>query len=151
MALKGRFTPRHPQKYIGNAQNIIFRSAWERTFMEYCDSHSDVLQWASEEFIVPYYFIGDSRWHRYYPDFVVHVRTKQGEIQTWVVEVKPFAQTLPPRNKPTTSRRRQLRETLEYAKNQAKWNAATAFCDTKGWKFMVITEKDLYPNAKQSA
>lgn len=151
MALKGRFIPRNPQKYVGNPQNIVFRSAWERTFMEYCDSHSEILQWASEEFTVPYYFVGDSKWHRYYPDFIVHVKTKTGDKQTWMVEIKPFAQTKSPQTKTYSNKRRQLRETIEYAKNQAKWSAAQIFCQNKGWKFVILTENELYPNARKSA
>lgn len=148
MAHKGRFTPRNPTKYLGNPANIIFRSGWERTFMEYCDTRSDVLQWGSEELIVPYYFAGDSKWHRYYPDFVLNVQTKTGEKQTWMVEIKPSAQVKHPGTKTYSNPRRQLRETLEYAKNQAKWAAATAYCQNKGWKFMVLTEKELYPNGR---
>lgn len=116
--------------------------------MEYCDTHADILQWASEELTVPYYFTGDSKWHRYYPDFVLNVRTKNDEKQTWMVEIKPFAQVQSPVNKRYTNKRRQIRETIEYAKNQAKWAAAHSFCNTKGWKFVVITEKELYPNGR---
>jgi len=148
MPLKGRFTPRNPRKYIGNPRNIIFRSAWERTFMEYCDTHTDVLDWASEEFIVPYYFIGDSKWHRYYPDFILNVRTTTNQRQTWMVEIKPSAQTRSPQTKTYTNTRRQLRETVEYAKNQAKWKAANEFCVNKGWKFVILTERELYPNGR---
>jgi hypothetical protein len=148
MALKGRFFPRNPSKYLGNPNNIIFRSAWERTFMEYCDTHADILQWASEELTVPYYFTGDSKWHRYYPDFIINVRTKADEKQTWMVEIKPSAQVQSPVNKRYANKRRQIRETIEYAKNQAKWTAAKSFCSNKGWKFVVITEKELYPNGR---
>lgn len=148
MALKGRYFPRNPSKYIGNPHNIIFRSAWERTFMEYCDRREDILQWGSEELIVPYFFSGDGKWHRYYPDFVVNVKTKAGTKQTWLVEIKPSAQVRHPATKTFKNARQQLRETLTYAKNQAKWAAANTFCDNKGWKFVILTEKELYPNGK---
>jgi hypothetical protein len=149
MALKGRFFPRNPHKYLGNPQNIVFRSAWERTFMEYCDTQQSILQWASEEMTVPYYFTGDSKWHRYYPDFVVNVITKDNERQTWMVEIKPSKQVAPPVTRSRGgNQRRYLREAVEYARNQAKWTAARAFCANKGWKFVIITEKDLYPNAR---
>lgn len=148
MALKGRFFPRNPSKYIGNPHNIIFRSAWERTFMEHCDREENVLQWGSEELIVPYYFTADSKWHRYYPDFVLNVKTKTGQQQTWMVEIKPSSQVQHPGTKRYSNPRRQLREAVEYAKNQAKWAAATAYCANKGWKFMILTEKELYPNGR---
>jgi len=116
--------------------------------MEYCDTHTDIFQWASEEFTVPYYFTGDSKWHRYYPDFIINVRTKNDEKQTWMVEIKPSSQVQSPVNKRYTNQRRQIRETIEYAKNQAKWTAAKSFCSAKGWKFVVITEKELYPHGR---
>ena len=37
-----------------------------------------------------------------------------------------------------------MRENFEYIKNQAKWNAAMAYCDDKGMKFKIITEKELF-------
>lgn len=116
--------------------------------MEYCDTHRDVLQWASEEFTVPYYFVGDSKWHRYYPDFIMTVRGSDGAQQTWMVEIKPASQVKSPATKRYSNARRQLRETVEYAKNQAKWAAAKACCESKGWKFVVLTEKELYPNGR---
>jgi hypothetical protein len=87
---------------------------------------------------------GDRRWHRYFPDFILHVKDKQDQQQVWMVEIKPEHQTRHPSTKRYTSPRRQLRETMEYAKNQAKWAAADAFCRNKGWRFMILTEKELY-------
>ena len=146
MSLHGRFFPKNPHKYLGNSDNIIFRSAWERTFMEYCDTRSDVTQWASEELAIPYYFVGDSRWHQYFPDFILNVTDKNGNKQTWMVEIKPAKHTRPPKQVSAKHKKKYLREAVEYAKNQAKWNAAEAFCKNKGWKFVVLTEKDLYPS-----
>ena len=140
-----RFFPRHPEKYVGNPQNIIARSSWERTFMQYCDTNPDIIRWASEELVVPYFFEGDQRWHRYYPDFLVHIKDGKGQLRVWMVEIKPYKQTHPPKGATTAQRRRQLKETLEYAKNQSKWAAAKRFCDAKGWIFTVVTEKELFP------
>lgn len=112
--------------------------------MEYCDKRPHVLRWASEEVIIPYFFRGDGKWHRYFVDMWLQVRNRAGNIETWLVEIKPHAQTQIP--KPHGTRKRQLREALTYAKNQAKWEAATNFCNAKGWRFVILTEKDLYPN-----
>ena len=46
---KGQYIPRHPEKYVGNPNRIVFRSLWERTFMEWCDISESVTRWASEE------------------------------------------------------------------------------------------------------
>ncbi len=113
--------------------------------MEYCDVRPHVLRWASEELAIPYYFQGTSKWHRYFPDFLLHVKV-QNQVETWMVEVKPSRQTQQPSG--NTNKRRHLKEVMEYAKNQAKWTAATEYCQAKGWKFIILTEKDLYPNAK---
>ena len=34
-------------------------------------------------------------------------------------------------------------ETLTYAKNQAKWEAARKYCDKNGWEFKILTEYEL--------
>lgn len=141
---QGRFIPKNPHKYIGNVSNIIYRSSWEFNFLQWADREENVLRYASEEIKIPYYFQGDGKWHRYFPDFVLHVKDKQGKQQVWMVEIKPQHQTEHPQTKTFRSKRRELRETLEYAKNQAKWEAATAFCRNRGWRFMILTEKELY-------
>ena len=51
---KGKFKPERPEKYKGNPRNIIYRSMWERRFMVYCDRNENILEWGSEEFVVPY-------------------------------------------------------------------------------------------------
>lgn len=117
--------------------------------MQYCDHNPNIVRWASEELAIPYYFTGDQKWHKYYPDFIVHVKTTLNEMQVWMVEIKPYQQTLHPQTKSYRTQRQQLREVFEYAKNQSKWEAAKQFCVSKGWIFKVITEKELYP--KQSS
>jgi len=143
---KGRFFPANPGKYKGNANNIVWRSNWELTFMNYCDNHSDVIEWSSEELQIPYYFQGDGKWHRYFPDFWMRVKSKVG-VEEWIVEVKPKAQTQHPQTKKFKNPKTQLKETIEYTRNQAKWAAATKFCATRKWKFVILTEQDLYSRA----
>lgn len=142
---QGRFTPKYPEKYVGDPTNIIYRSSWEFSFLTWVDANPNVLRYASEELYIPYYFVGDSKWHRYYPDFLLQVRTKENQFQTWLVEIKPYRQTLHPNIRRTKTPKQQLKESMEYAKNRSKWEAASAFCRDKGWRFVVVTEKDLYP------
>ena len=54
MSYKGRYTPANPKKYKGNSRNIVYRSLWERKFMVYCDTSKNILEWGSEEIIIPY-------------------------------------------------------------------------------------------------
>ena len=52
---KGKLQTREPNKYMGDSDNIIYRSMWERRCMKYFDINPSVLQWASEEVVIPYY------------------------------------------------------------------------------------------------
>ena len=54
MAYKGKFKPKHIKKYKGDPTQIIYRSLWEKKFMEYCDLTENISQWQSEEFWIPY-------------------------------------------------------------------------------------------------
>ena len=36
-----------------------------------------------------------------------------------------------------------MREAFEYAKNQAKWNAAEDWCADRGYEFKILTENEL--------
>jgi hypothetical protein len=140
--LKGRFVPKFPKKYKGDSSNIIYRSSWERKCMVYFDQHPDVVQWLSEEVVVPYKSPIDGRYHRYFPDFVVKVRSKEGEISTIMVEVKPFRQTKEP-VKQNRLTKKYITEVHNYAINIHKWEAAKRFCADRNWKFMIITENEL--------
>lgn len=139
---KGTFKPRNPEKYRGDLSNIIYRSGWELKLMAYLDTHPDVLQWSSEEIIIPYRSPIDGKVHRYYPDFLVKKRNRQGMKETVLIEVKPYAQTMEPKPKKSRSKR-YLSEVRTWAINSSKWKAAKEYCDDRGWKFMIMTEHEL--------
>jgi hypothetical protein len=141
MSYKGRFQPKNPNKYAGDSSNIVYRSLWELKVMKYLDENSNVIHWASEELVIPYVSPVDNRVHRYFPDFVVKVLNKEGKETTMVLEVKPEKQTRPPTQKRKT--KQYLQESIAYAINEAKWQAAILFCKEHGWQFKIITEKDL--------
>jgi len=138
---KGIFKPKNPQKYKGDAKNIVYRSSWELRVMKWFDDHPDVLWWASEELVIPYYSPVDNRMHRYFPDFVAKMRVNGGKVMTYVIEVKPEFQTKPPTQKKRT--KKYIQEAATYVVNQSKWKAADEFCHEHGWQFKVVTEKDL--------
>ena len=142
MSYKGKYYPSYPKKYKGDPTNIIYRSLWERKFMVYCDKNERILEWGSEESALPYRSPVDNRVHRYFPDFYIKVQENTGRIKTYLIEVKPLKQTQKPK-KPKRQTKNYLREVYEYAKNQAKWKAATEFCDDRLWEFKVMTEKEL--------
>ena len=141
-SIKSLFKPSHPEKYIGDPNNIVCRSSWERRFCMWCDNNDNILKWASEEFSIPYVSPKDNRVHRYYPDYLIEVKESSGKIKKYVVEVKPKKQTLPPK-KPSRVTKSYIYESVTYAVNQAKWAAATEFCLDNGVEFKIITEDEL--------
>jgi hypothetical protein len=141
MSYKGRFSPKNPKKYNGDASNIIYRSTWELRVMKWLDDNPNIIWWASEELPIPYRSPIDNKIHRYFPDFIVKVKRKDGLVMTYVLEVKPESQTRQPVRKRKT--KRFIEESVTYAVNQEKWRAADIFCQEHGWQFKVITEKDL--------
>ena len=142
MSYKGKYQPINPKKYKGNSQNIVYRSLWERTFMKYCDTNENILEWFSEEIAVPYRSPIDNKIHRYFPDFYIKVKESNGSIKKYIIEIKPKKQTLEPQVQKRKTKG-YIYEVYEYAKNQAKWNAAKEWCADKGYEFKVLTEDDL--------
>jgi hypothetical protein len=142
MAYQGYFKPKNPQKYKGNPLNIIYRSGWELKFMMHLDNHQDVIQWQSEEVVIPYRSPVDGRIHRYFPDFLIKKRNINGKIETVLIEVKPDAQTRPP-IKQSKITKRYITEVMTWGVNEAKWKAATEYCLDRGWTFEIFTEKHL--------
>jgi hypothetical protein len=135
---KGIYRPSNPKKYVGDSKRIVYRSLLERRFMLYCDRTEDITNWASEEISIPYISPIDKKLHRYYPDFIV--KTSKGK--KYIIEIKPYKQTSQPKA-PKRKTKAYLREQLEYIKNTAKWQAAKAFCEDKGFEFKIMTEKEL--------
>ena len=141
MAYKGKYQPSHPRKYKGDPTNITFRSLWERKFMNWCDQNTNVLEWSSEEIIIPYRG-PDGKPHRYFPDFYMKQRQSDGKIKKYVIEVKPLKQCSPPK-KPKRQTPGYIKEAYTYAINQTKWKEAREYCADRGWEFKVVTEKEL--------
>ena len=142
-SIKSIYKPSHPEKYLGNSNNIICRSSWERQFCRYCDTNPNIVKWASEEFSIPYISPVDGRPHRYYPDFLIEVKEKSGKLKKYVIEIKPKKQTQPPVKKKRVTKGFIL-EAKTYAVNQAKWKAAVEFCNDNMIEFKIITEDELY-------
>jgi hypothetical protein len=110
--------------------------------MTWLDNSSDIVSWASEELIIPYISPVDGKWHRYFPDFLVKVKTGDGKTKTMLIEVKPKRQTLPPVQKKRVTKQ-YINEVMTYGVNQAKWKYANEYALDRGWEFKVITEEHL--------
>ena len=142
MAYRGKYRVKNTAKYKGDPTKVVYRSGLELKTMNYLDAHPDVLEWSSEEVIVPYRCKTDNKMHRYFVDFYYKAKLKDGTTKTYLVEVKPYLQTLEPVKK-TRKTRRYLNEVLTWAKNQSKWEAAEEYCADRGWSFIKLTEKEI--------
>jgi hypothetical protein len=139
---QGTFTPTQPQKYIGK-HKPRYRSGWELTFMTFCDTHKNVLYWASEAMTIPYIHPFTGKRTNYIPDFFVVYENKFGKKIAEVVEIKPKKQSL------IESKVANAKDRMIVAINHAKWKAAMAYCQSQGFTFRVITEDDLFRNGRK--
>jgi hypothetical protein len=145
MSYKGKFKPSFPEKYVGNPTSIIYRSLWELKFLKYCDTNENILEYASEELAIPYISPVDGKTHKYFPDVYIKVKEPDGSIKKYLIEIKPYKQTMAP-PKPKRQTKGYIYEVYEYAKNQSKWEAAREYCKDRGWTFRILTENEIYGN-----
>jgi len=143
MAYKGKYKPLNPNKYAGNPMNIVYRSLWERKVMVYCDKNPLVIEWGSEEIIIPYLSPWDGRMHRYFPDFYMKVKQATGGTKKFIIEVKPKNQCSPPNSSPSKRTKRWYNEVKTWGINSAKWKYAEEWCIDHGMEFKILTEDHL--------
>jgi len=140
---KGKFTPENPKKYAGDCDNIIYRSMWERRCMKYFDKTPSVLLWSSEELAIPYYDSTTKKQRRYFPDFLIKVKTADGSIKTHLIEVKPTKDMRPPTGGKGKKKSTVLYEMKTYLMNRDKFASARKWCDDRNISFDIWTEKHL--------
>jgi len=98
-----------------NGREVKYRSGLECEFYEILEAIPTVIKYDAEPFSVPYLYKGEQ--HKYHPDLIIQF--SDGHAEVW--EIKPASQTA-----------------LE--QNEAKWKAATQFCEDRGIEFIVMTE-----------
>lgn len=138
---QGIYTCLNRGKYTGSYP-IIFRSSLELKVMRWFDINPNVISWKSESNIIPYQG-PDGKLHRYFIDFMCEMRRKNGEIQKFLIEVKPEKQTLPPILTTRQSIKTKLYESYNWAVNNKKWEAAKEWCQKHNMRFLILTEKHL--------
>ena len=138
---QGIYRPKFPEKYKGSLP-IYYRSQWECKACGFFDHNPAVISWGSESVVIPYPNPLTGRVSRYFVDFDVVMKDKQGNIKKLLVEVKPYVQTLPPVQ--TKNTKSLMKRQAEYIKNQAKWKSAREYADKRGYTFTLITEKQLF-------
>ena len=140
--LQGIFRPQNPKKYVGK-EIPVYRSGWELKFFRWADNNPNVLEWASEAIIIPYRSPADNKIHRYYTDGVVVIRESNNVISKYIIEIKPSKQTVAPIYSKRKNQKTLVYENVTYVVNVAKWSAAKEWCTSKGYKFLILTEKEL--------
>ena len=146
---------KYPNKYKG-AGPCTLRSSWEIKFAILLDKREDVLEWNCEEVIIPYLFESKPNTytkHRYFVDFWMKVKDKDGRIKEYLIEVKPFkeyqmATNLEGIQRPKRITKYFIQKVQAAMKNKAKWDAAKKYCKEqrllgRNIEFLVLTEKDL--------
>tara|TARA_R110000851_G_scaffold222301_2_gene375134 strand:+ start:680 stop:1120 length:441 start_codon:yes stop_codon:yes gene_type:complete len=140
---QGRYTLKNPEKFVGN-KAPIYRSSWEFTFMQFCDNNPAITQWASESIKIPYRNPLTGRQTIYVPDFFIAYGDKSGKQKVELIEIKPANQTH--KSQLGKSKHNQA----HWIVNQAKWEAASAWCKQKSITFRILNENDIYHNGKRS-
>jgi len=138
---KGKFAMKNPGKYVG-LKVPTYRSSWEWSFMNFCDTNESIQKWASEAVQIPYRDPLTGRHTVYVPDFFIQYVDKANKMHVELIEIKPASQAILERvgkNKYNQA---------QYVKNQAKWAAAQMWCKQQGLKFRVVSENDLFHNGK---
>ena len=138
---QGIYQPRNPAKYVGIG-SPRYRSGWELSFMNFCDSNDNILQWASESIKIPYRNPITGKQSIYVPDFLVTYRTKNNMTRAELIEIKPKKQSI-------IESKASARDRAIVAVNYAKWEVATKWARRNGITFRVITEDDIFRNGKK--
>jgi len=142
------YIPINPSKYRGSGK-IVCRSSWEKIFCSWSDNNPAVVEWSSEPFGIPYIDKtsrdkkGLPKRRSYYPDFLCKITNSQGILDTWLIEVKPSSQCKPPSKRGNKSNKTMIYESKAWAVNQSKWQSAEQLCKKRGWKWKILTEKQL--------
>jgi len=144
---QGVYKIQNPAKYVGNPNEILYRSSWEYKFMLYCDLNPGVLKWGSEVFKIPYNdFMGHG--HVYIPDFYLETRNLENPdyMNRFLVEIKPEKQIRQP-ILPNSISEKKLKnleyDIKEWQKNKYKWAYAQEWCKNRDIQFWLITEEHL--------
>jgi len=140
---QGIYPVKNIDKYLGDPKKCEYRSGWERKVFKMLDENPKVLGWGAEPLAVPYLSPKDNKVHRYFPDIIV-VADNNGVQVTTLIEIKPLKETMLPK-KQGKKKDRYIYEVMTYHVNKSKWKSAKALCDSKGWTFKIMTEKEINP------
>lgn len=144
--VQGFYNVQRPEKYVGDVNNVVFRSSWERKMFIWCENNPSVLKWGSEIAPIVYWSEVDQKQRRYFPDIWLIMKDRDGGKQKVIVEIKPHKETIPPpkpKNNGPKTKAKYLNEAIKYQRNTDKWKAAEAFAKKYGMKFVIMDEYGL--------
>jgi len=139
---QGKFALKNPDKYVGG-RTPTYRSSWEFAFRKFCDEHPSVNKWASEAIKIPYRNPFTGKHTIYVPDFFIAYVDANGKQHAELIEVKPSSQMT------MENAGRNQRNKAHVVLNQAKWEAASAYCKQNNIKFRVVTEQDIFHTGRR--
>lgn len=134
----GTYHVANKEKYAGQS-DPQYKSLLECKMMYYLDHNPAILRWKYEPQAIKY--IDESsggKVRNYYIDFSAIVQNKHSSNVVWI-EVKSESEMRPPSNR-VKDKRTAMKIWL---KNQSKWKAAKALAESKGFKFVVVSEREL--------
>ena len=140
--IQGVFSPKNEKKYVGK-KPIIYRSSYELKFFRFCDDNPNVSRWASESIKIPYRDPLTGKQTVYVPDFLVVFIDKNMNKHAELWEIKPANQQIKEKVGKNPFNQAQ------YVKNMAKWQVATQWAKSKGLKFRVLNETDIFHQGAQ--
>lgn len=134
----GTYHVANREKYVGRL-DPQYKSLLECKMMYYLDHNPCILRWNYEPMSIKY--IDESsngKVRDYYIDFTALVKNKNSVHTVWI-EVKSESEMRPP-----SKRVKDQKTAMKiWLKNQSKWKAARALAESKGYKFVVISENEL--------
>ena len=155
---KGFYHLVNPGKYMfEGTTEVEYKSGWERDFFPVCDGNERVVRWGYEPFEIPYSSPALMKQSLYRPDVYLEMLNEDGNIEKWLIEIKPVAYSIvptPPRplppgcqdQKKMASYQKRLaayqRKCLDVATNFAKWEAAEAWCRRHQVNWMIFNEEN---------
>ena len=98
--------------------NVHYRSSYELAYYKKLDLDNDVISYKVEPFLIEYQYEGATK--HYKPDLLV-----ERKFEITLEEVKPL-------------------KFVNYNRNQVKFECATKYANNCGYKFKIVTEKDIF-------
>ena len=133
---QGQYEVVNRDKYVGRG-TPRYRSGWEHSFMRFCDTNDNVLQWASESIAIPSINPVAGKKSNDVPDCLIMYRPGDNTVRAGLIEIKPKKQSV-------IESRMSSRDRAVVAVNYAKGAQASKWAQRNGMYFRVITEFDLF-------